>query len=83
MKKHLRQVYNYRSKALHSGTPFPDPMCSAPFDTDSRPEERPSSISAAAAGAVWQAKDLPMYLHTFAYITRGALLNWWFSVDPT
>jgi hypothetical protein len=28
---------------------------------------------------VWQAKDLPMYLHIFAYMTRGALLNWWFS----
>jgi hypothetical protein len=80
MRKHLGQVYGYRSKALHSGTPFPDPMCSAPFkDTNSCPEERPSYISAAAAGAVWQAKDLPMYLHIFAYITRGALLNWWFS----
>jgi hypothetical protein len=20
-----------------------------------------------------------MYLHIFAYMTRGALLNWWFS----
>ena len=79
MRKHLRQVYGYRSKALHSGTPFPDPMCAAPFkDTDSCPEERPSYISAGGAGAVWQAKDLPMYLHIFAYITRGALLNWWF-----
>ena len=48
-------------------------------DTDSRPEERPSYISAGAAGAVWQAKDLPMYLHIFAYMTRGALLNWCFS----
>ena len=48
-------------------------------DSDSRPEERPSYISAGAAGAVWQAKDLPMYLHIFAYMTRGALLNWWFS----
>ncbi len=36
-------------------------------------------ISAGAAGAVWQAKDLPMYLHIFAYITRGTLLNWWFA----
>ena len=80
MHKHLSQVYGYRSKALHSGTPFPDPMCSAPLkDTDSCPEERPSYISASAAGAVWQAKDLPMYLHIFAYIIRGALLNWWFS----
>jgi hypothetical protein len=60
MHKHLSQVYGYRSKALHSGTPFPDPMCSAPLkDTDSCPEERPSYISAGAAGAVWQAKDLP------------------------
>jgi len=80
MHKYLRQVYGYRSKALHSGTPFPDPICSAPLNhSDSCPEERPSYISAGAAGAVWQAKDLPMYLHTFAYITQGALLKWWFS----
>jgi len=73
MHKHLSQVYGYRSKALHSGKPFPDPMCSAPFkNADGCPEERPSYISAAAAGAVWQAKELPMYLHTFSYITRGA-----------
>ena len=80
MHKYMELVYRYRSKALHSGMPFPDPMCSAPFkSTDSCLDERPSYISAAAAGAVWQAKDLPMFLHIFAYITRGALLKWWFS----
>lgn len=80
MRKHLGLVYGYRSKALHAGTPFPEPMCSAPSrGSDSCPEERPSYVSAGAAGAVWQAKDLPMYLHIFAYISRSALLNWWFS----
>jgi len=86
MPKHLKLVYGYRSNALHSGVPFPDPMCSAPLplaDANSCPDERPSYHAAAAAGAVWQAKDLPMHLHTFAYITRSTLLKWWFSPSAT
>jgi hypothetical protein len=25
----------------------------------------------------WAKEDVQMYLHTFAHIARGALLNWW------
>jgi hypothetical protein len=27
-------------------------------------------------GITWKGKDLPLYLHTFEYITREVLLNW-------
>lgn len=29
--KYLRQIYDYRSKALHGGTPFPFPLCESPM----------------------------------------------------
>lgn len=28
-------------------------------------------------GSTWLAKDVPMHLHVFAHIVRGALLRWW------
>jgi hypothetical protein len=30
--------------------------------------------------SVWAAADIPMYLHTFEYLARGALLAWWRSL---
>lgn len=44
---------------------------------DKRVEERPTGLAASSNSATWLAEDFPMYLHTFAYITRGALLRWW------
>lgn len=71
----LRQIYGYRSKALHGGTPFPAPMCWPPME---RPyEERPGGLGAGTQDHMWDAAELPMLLHVFAYITRGCLLNWW------
>jgi hypothetical protein len=86
MRKHLQLVYKYRSKSLHSGLPFPQPICSAPYtEPNGYAMEVPFGISAGAVGAVWMANDLPIHLHVFAYITRGALLGWWRSLtakDP-
>lgn len=31
MKKSMGQIYDYRSRALHSGKPFPAPMCVPPY----------------------------------------------------
>lgn len=81
LSKYLRVIYDYRSKSLHSGLPFPQPMCSAPFkEPEGCAMERPFGLSTGMGGTVWMAKDLPMHLHIFAHITRGALLNWWRSV---
>ncbi len=50
----LKVVYNYRSKALHSGKPFPGPMCQAPYMDPSwlTPTERPLG-SSSMGGGVW------------------------------
>jgi hypothetical protein len=75
----ITKIYDYRSKALHGGTPFPYPMCQPPsvYGEDGRVEEKPTGLAVASGSATWLAEDLPMHLHLFAFITRGALLNWW------
>jgi hypothetical protein len=81
LEKILRVVYGYRSKALHAGKPFPAPMCQPPYREPTWPTytERPwGDIS--TSGAVWLEEDLPLLLHTFEYITRETLLNWWHSL---
>ena len=84
MQKHLKLIYGYRSKSLHSGVPFPQPMCSAPFpEPESCATEVPIGLFTSVGGTVWMAKELPMHLHVFADIARGALLNWWHSVAVT
>ncbi|HEY6349557.1 MAG TPA: hypothetical protein VI636_09125 [Candidatus Angelobacter sp.] len=82
LKKILKVIYGYRSKALHEGRPFPAPMCEAPHraDKSSAPAEKPISLGSSQGGGVWLAKDTPLLLHTFEYITRGSLINWWRSM---
>lgn len=77
-----RRVYELRSRALHAGTPFPYPMCRSPDMFGGIAEEIPTGIAAGALGATWAVEDTPMLLHCFAYLTRGALLNWWHSLVP-
>jgi len=73
----LKIVYDYRSKALHAGKPFPAPMCDPPFFQPGMqaPTEKPTG-HVSMGGAVWRDEDIPIFLHTFEYITRGTLLNW-------
>jgi hypothetical protein len=95
MRKHLKTIYGVRSEDLHAGIPVPPPMCEPP--TTAKPEqaegsryesyenawtEIPSGRWAAVATSVWQAEDTPMLLHTFEYIVRNVLMNWWESMDP-
>jgi hypothetical protein len=80
MKKSLSTIYNWRSKALHSGIPFPHPMCSPPIRVENGLNEKPIGLGSYAFGGTWVAKDIPMLFHTFEYIARHALLNWWNSL---
>ena len=75
----FKEVYNYRSRALHDGIPFPAPMCSPPMPAGEKGEveEIFSALSASMKGSVWLAKDVPITLNTFEYIARNAILNWW------
>ncbi len=81
MEKTLRKIYDYRSKALHGGTPFPAPMCSPSFKHGELFVEVPIGLTTSAKGGVWVKEDIPILLHTFEYIVRGALLKWWTSLS--
>ena len=39
--------------------------------------EIPRGLAAGSRGGSWMAKDMPMLLHTYEYIVRNAILNWW------
>jgi len=84
MKASLRKVYEHRSTALHAGVPFPPIMCQrADQDPDwSVPAEAPFRGPYVNAWGVWKQEDTPMFLHTFEYVVRGALIKWWDSMRP-
>jgi hypothetical protein len=76
--KAIKTIYDHRSSALHSGVPFPYPMCLPPHQTGSATAaECPLGLATHARGATWHSKDTPMLLHLFAYIARKTLLAWW------
>lgn len=79
----LKRIYDYRSRELHDGVPFPVPMCNSPEQLgDGVFAERSPGLAASASGAVWKAEDLPMHLWVFEYIARCSLLAWWRSQGP-
>lgn len=80
VKKSMRKIYDYRSRALHGGTPFPAPMCLPPRGLTGELEEVPIGYSTSTKGGVWLLKDTPMLIHVFEYIVQGSLLNWWRSL---
>jgi hypothetical protein len=84
LRRAFRQIYGYRSRALHDGMPFPAPMCDPPYrhETWSCVAEKPIGLAASIAGGTWLAKDTPMLLHTFEYIARNALMKWWTTIVP-
>jgi len=81
-KNPLMTIYNYRSKALHSGTPFPLDMCymprlpGIPYELAEKPN---SSLFIAKDGQSQKVEVGPMMLSLFEYIVRNSLLNWWKS----
>jgi hypothetical protein len=78
----LATVYDYRSRALHDGVPFPLPMCFPPMGVGGVPDERSLGGGIQALGGTWTGEDLPMFLHIFDYIVRKSLVAWWRSL-PT
>jgi hypothetical protein len=78
-RQHMKKIYRYRSRALHTGIPFPAPMCLVPRNPtgDEIPCERPFGQAMRMGDSVWQAADTPMHLAHFEYLVRGALHGWW------
>lgn len=79
LKRVLSKVYEYRSRYLHGGIPFPAPMLlfPDPVGNESPPPEVPFGLASSSQGGTWLKKDVPINLHCFHYIARGVLLNWW------
>jgi hypothetical protein len=74
-------VYRLRSAALHAGLPIPTPMCLPPHVHDDRvPSEGGLGGGYGAADPSWAREDVPMLLHTFAYIVGEVLRSWWQAV---
>lgn len=78
----LKKIYNYRSKALHEGKPFPAPMCHSPgrYGGDDEIAEIPTGQATGALGSTWRHEDTPMVIHTFEHIVRSSLTEWWRSM---
>jgi hypothetical protein len=47
------------------------------FTPDEAPREKPLGIAASSLQGIWLAEDMPMHLHIFDHIVRGAIQNWW------
>ncbi len=77
------RIYDWRSAALHGGTPIPAPMCYPPIAHDGAISERPFGDAAGTSTAMWDNDETPMLLHVFEHIARGALLRWWKDATPS
>jgi hypothetical protein len=78
LEKAVMAIYTYRSKALHEGHPMPAPLLEAPIAPGSPWAERPTGTTGVGESS-WAEKDLPMYMHTFAYVVGETLRAWWRS----
>ena len=79
-KKILNKVYSYRSKALHGGIPFPEPMCRPAEivrECGSVMEKGCIGLASHSLGGSWKSEDLPISLDTFCCFSRNVLINWW------
>jgi len=75
----LSRIYEYRSRALHDGIPFPKPMCDAP-EFAGWYHERPGGLASGTNDAAWLREDTPVLLHVFEHICRGSITGWWRSL---
>ena len=77
----LRVLYDHRSRDLHGGIPFPDPLCEPPeLDHNGIAAEAFAALAASSGGGTWPQERLPMYLHSFVSLVGGALRRWWLTL---
>lgn len=85
--KVINRIYGCRSQHLHSGIAIPEPMCEPPrwYSFPDHPSEgyneKPLGLGAWAKEASWKAEHCPILLYHFEFIARGAIMNWWNSID--
>ncbi|MCE9856965.1 hypothetical protein [Raoultella planticola] len=74
------KVYDLRSIALHTGQPFPAPMCSAPDNYFGLSEMGVTALASSTLGGTWTQKEAPINLNVFFYMTHSILNKWWDSL---
>jgi len=83
-KQHLKdifiKIYNLRSIALHTGQPFPAPMCSAPDKYFGISEMGVTALASSTLGGTWTPKEAPINLNIFFHMTHSILNKWWDSL---
>ena len=82
----LNKIYNYRSAALHGGTPFPAPLCGPPDSVSKEAGIAEKGVLALAThtlGGSWKSEDLPISMNAFQIFVNGVLNNWWCSLIET
>jgi hypothetical protein len=81
LREYADTIYNYRSRALHAGTPFPGPMCESPlFPHGDVVSEKPFGLGTQINESMWLPEATPMLLATFEYVARETLHSWWRSL---
>lgn len=74
------KIYNLRSVALHTGQPFPAPMCSAPDRYFGISEMGVTALASSTLGGTWTPKEAPINLNIFFHMTHSILNKWWDSL---
>lgn len=74
------KIYNLRSIALHTGQPFPAPMCSAPDRHSGISEMGVTALASSTLGGTWTPKEAPINLNIFFHMTHSILNKWWDSL---
>jgi len=74
------KVYNLRSIALHTGQPFPAPMCTAPDTHFGISEMGVTALASSTLGGTWTPKEAPINLNIFFHMTHSILNKWWDSL---
>lgn len=72
--------YDYRSRDLHDGIPWPIGLCGAPEPIE---EDVPSEVAGMGYRAHMNKELPPMQLYVFAHLVGGAIRNWWRSFGQT
>ena len=93
----VMDVYDRRSRALHNGRPFPEPMLRSPrWESNIKlflirwiqritevigTANLPDGIVTFAHDATSSNDEIPMLLWVFEHLVRGALTDWWGQVQ--
>lgn len=73
----MNTVYGHRSAFLHSGRPMPPGMVGTDLERWDGPPDECVGVQIGGFDTHWEPEEVPMHLWVAAYITRGAILNWW------